>query len=166
MLSFLVCFAFPQILSFFGFPINLGKLDMEQVARWRGKILSRQRAQTSLFGWIKFKKSSSFGQSFSKTCDDGVEKEKANVDWLCIGCEKCLGSKCQMSFGGEVVFIYQCVEFKILKVHLCLLSTDIPWWHHLGKVSPFRRICHLTTNAFVRSIHNQFLLLTRNCGFA
>ena len=49
---------------------------------------------------------------------------------------------------------------------LCFVSMDIPWCAHLGKVSPFRRVCHLTTNAFVRSVHNQFLVLTRNCGFA
>ena len=55
---------------------------------------------------------------------------------------------------------------EFFKELLCFVSMDIPWCAHLGKVSPFRRVCHLTTNAFVRSIHNRFVSLTRNCGFA
>ena len=84
------------------------------------------------------------------------------------------GTPCGFSFEKQDKLkntFYDFSSEKIAKIdyfkeHLFLVSTNIPWMAKPWKVSPFRPVCHLTTNAFVRSIHNQSLLLTRNCGFA
>ena len=70
------------------------------------------------------------------------------------------------TYGDSGENFQKCAGRLRVKGHLCLLSINIPWCDHSGKVSSFRPVCHLTPNAFVRSIHNQSLLLTRNCGFA
>ena len=56
--------------------------------------------------------------------------------------------------------------FNVVKDHLFSVSMDIPCEDLPGKMSPFRQVCHLTTNGFVRSIHNRFVSLTRNSGVA
>ena len=76
-----------------------------------------------------------------------------------------------MTEGGVIDIYWNKAKFKefIRQDSLKITFFRCPWipcGAPLGKMSLFRRVFHLATNALVRSIHNRFVSLTRNCGSA